>query len=254
MTNKKTIKAVIVEDEPKNVALLQKLLDMYCPQVNVCADANSIETAVKAINDNEPDIVFLDIEISGGNSFELLDILQPVHFHVIFITAYDSYLLKAIRYSALDYLFKPINIEELIAAVNKSADKIQEKNTSKRIELLLKNVAAPKSPTAIALTTESGFYLIPIENIIRCEASGNYTVFFTDDGKSHKSAKTLGEYEELLPADTFFRAHYSYLVNIRFVAKYHKGKGGFIEMTDKTIIPLATRRKIDFLNLFGAGA
>ena len=254
MTNKNMIKAAIVEDEPKNAALLKKMLDMYCPQVNICGQANSIETAVKLINEHAPDLVFLDIEISGGNTFELLDILQPVHFHVIFITAYDSYLLKAIKYSALDYLFKPVNIDELIAAVNKSAEKIQEKNTSKRIELLLKNVSTPKSPTAIALTTESGFYMIPIENIMRCEASGNYTVFFTNDGKSHKSSKTLGEYEELLPANIFFRAHYSYLINVRFVAKYHKGKGGFIEMTDKTIIPLATRRKIDFLNLFGAGA
>jgi two-component system LytT family response regulator len=252
MTNK-TIKAAIVEDEPKNTALLKKLLDMYCPQVNVCGHANSIETAVKLINEQTPDLVFLDIEISGGNAFELLDILRPVHFHIIFITAYDSYLLKAIKYSALDYLFKPVNIEELIAAVNKSSEKIQERNTSERIELLLKNVVTAKSPTAIALATESGFYLIPIENIMRCEASGNYTIFFTCDGKSHKSSKTLGEYEDLLPDNTFFRAHYSYLINIRFIAKYHKGKGGFIEMTDKTIIPLATRRKIDFINLFGAG-
>src|SRR5215471_14248339 len=203
MTIKNTIKAAIVEDEPKNAALLKKMLDMYCPQVNICGQANSIETAAKLINEQAPDLVFLDIEISGGNTFELLDLLQPVHFHVIFITAYDSYLLKAIKYAALDYLFKPVNIDELIVAVNKSAEKIQEKNTSKRIELLLKNITAAKSPTSIALTTESGFYLIPIENIMHCEANGNYTVFFTNDGKSHKSSKTLGEYEELLPASIF---------------------------------------------------
>src|SRR5438045_5213478 len=136
MTNNTKLNAVIIEDEPKNASLLRKMLEMYCPQINVCSDANSIENAVRIISNSNPDLVFLDIEIGGGNAFQLLDILQPVNFDIIFITAYDSYLLKAIKYSALDYLFKPINIKELIIAVNKSVEKKHTQKASNRIEVV----------------------------------------------------------------------------------------------------------------------
>lgn len=244
------INAVIIEDEPKNVTLLRKMLEMYCPQVNVCADANAIETGLAVITKNKPDLVFLDIEISGGNSFQLLDMLQPVKFDIIFITAYDNYLLKAIRYAALDYLFKPVNIKELIAAVNRSVEKINTQKTTQQIEHLLKELATPKSLTTITLPTSFGFYVIPVQQIIRCEANGNYTVFYMEDKKKHIASKTLKEYEDILPPDIFFRAHHSHLININFIVKYHKGKGGIIEMKDKSAIPLATRRKNDFIDLF----
>jgi two-component system LytT family response regulator len=249
MTNK-TINAVIVEDEPKNIVLLKKMLDMYCPQVNICGNANTVETAVNLITAKKPDLVFLDIEISGGNAFQLLDILQPVKFSIIFVTAYDNYLLKAIKYAALDYLFKPVNIKELVAAVNKSAEKINAQNTSRQIEMLLKSFSTPKNTATIALPTSFGFYIIPVQDIVRCEAKGNYTIFYMEDGKSHTASKTLKEFEDVLPPDIFFRAHHSHLININYVVKYHKGKGGIIEMKDKTEIPLASRRKNDFLSLF----
>ncbi|MFT4152593.1 LytR/AlgR family response regulator transcription factor [Parafilimonas sp.] len=249
----KTINAVIVEDEPKNVALLKNMLDLYCPQVHVTGDANSVETAMGVITKNNPDLVFLDIEIGGGNAFQLLDILQPVKFDVIFVTAYDNYLLQAIKYSVLDYLFKPVNIKELVAAVNKSAERIHSQKASRQIEQLLKNFSAPKNTATITLPTSFGFYVIPVQNIVRCEAKGSYTIFFMDDGKSHTASKTLKEYEEVLPPDIFFRAHHSHLINIKFIVKYHKGKGGIIEMKDKTEIPLASRRKNDFISLFDPG-
>jgi two-component system LytT family response regulator len=250
MQNEKIVNAAIIEDEPKNAALLKKMLHMYCPQVNVCGDANSVENAIKLIKNSNPDLVFLDVEISGGNAFNLLDILKPIKFDIIFITAYDSYLLKAIKYSALDYLFKPLNIKELIAAVSKSIDKIHKQKISDRNELLLENLLAPKLPSTIALPTPFGFDFVAISNIIRCEARGSYTILFANDKKSYTVSKTLKEFEELLPADTFFRAHHSHLVNLDFIQKYHRGKGGTIEMIDKSIIPLAARRKNEFINLF----
>ena len=250
MTNNTKLNAVIIEDEPKNASLLRKMLEMYCPQINVCGDANSIENAVRLISNSNPDLVFLDIEIGGGNAFQLLDILQPVNFDIIFITAYDSYLLKAIKYSALDYLFKPINIKELIIAVNKSVEKKHTQKASNRIEVLLQNLSIPKQYLTITLPTSFGFYLISIQNILRCEAKGSYTIFHMNDGKTHTASKTLKEYEDLLPSDIFFRAHHSYLVNIHSVVRYHKGKGGFIEMSDKALIPLAARRKNEFISLF----
>src|SRR6478609_4567289 len=183
-TNNKILNAVIVEDEPKNAALLKKMLEIYCPQILVCGEANSVENAAVIIKTTDPDIVFLDIEISGGNAFQLLDILQPIKFNIIFVTAYDSYLLKAIKYSALDYLFKPINIQELVAAVNKSIAKINTQKISQQIELLLENLSTTKQPATITLPTSFGFYLITIQNIVRCEAKGSYTIFYINDGKS----------------------------------------------------------------------
>ena len=245
----KILNAVIVEDEPKNAALLKKMLEIYCPQILVCGEANSVENAAVIIKTTDPDIVFLDIEISGGNAFQLLDILQPVKFDIIFVTAYDSYLLKAIKYSALDYIFKPVSIKELIAAVNKSLEKSSDQNIAGQIKLLLQN-AASKTQFAISLPTPFGFYVIPVQTIVRCEANGNYTVFYTSDGRSHTASKTMKEYEDILPADIFFRAHHSHLININYINKYHKGKSCLIEMTDKSTIPLAARRRNDFLSIF----
>jgi two-component system LytT family response regulator len=202
------------------------------------------------INDTIPDIVFLDIEISGGNAFQLLDILQPVKFDVIFTTAYDNYLLKAIRYSALDYLFKPINITELVAAVNKSIQRNRNQNVSRKVELLLRAFQIQKPHTTIKVATPTGFHLVDIEDIIRCEAKGSYTNIFLANGKSYMSSKSLKEYEDLLPENIFFRSHHSHLINMNFIIKYNRGKGGEIEMKDKSIVPLASRRKNDFLQLF----
>jgi two-component system LytT family response regulator len=246
----KPIPTVIVDDEPKNIALLEKMIGLYCPQLSVCGHATSIESATKIIRQENPTVVFLDIEIRGGNAFQLLDLLKPVKFEVIFVTAYDNYLLKAIKYSALDYLLKPINIEELIIAVNKSVDKIQSQQTSERIESLLQNIISPKPLSTIAVPTSLGFDLISVHKITRCEAKGGYTIIFMNEGRSYTASKTLKEYEELLPEQNFFRVHHSHIVNTHFIAKYHKGKGGVIEMMDKSIVPLAARRKNDFLKLF----
>ncbi len=245
------IRAVIVEDEPKNVAILKKMLEVYCLQVKVVGNSNSIESSIKLINDADPDLVFLDIEISGGNSFQLLDILQPIKFDVIFTTAYDNYLLKAIRYSALDYLFKPINITELVTAVNKSIQKNRNQDISQKVEQLLQSFTTQKPHASIKISTSTGFHLVDIDHIIRCEAKGSYTTIFLSDGKNYMSSKSLKEYEDLLPGNIFFRAHHSHLINMNFIAKYNKGKGGEIEMKDKSLIPLASRRKNDFLQLFG---
>ena len=249
MENNKLIRAAIIEDEPKNTTLLKKLVELYCPQVVITGNANSIESAVKLISHNHPDLVFLDVEISGGNAFQLLDILKPIKFDIIFITAYDNYLLKAIKYSALDYLLKPLNITELVDAVKKSMDRIRTQGISEKVELLLQNLSS-KAPTTITLPTSFGFYVINIQNIIRCEAKGSYTVIYLNDGKAYTASKALKEYEDLLPSDSFFRAHYSHLINMKYITKYHKGKGGILEMTDKSMIPLAARRKNEFLQIF----
>lgn len=245
------INAAIVEDEPRNVRILKEMLNAFCPQITICGEATNVTAACELIKKAKPDIVFLDIEMPGGNAFTLLDQLKPVNFEVIFVTAYDNYTLKAIKYSALDYLLKPVNIEELIKAVDKVSEKINSLQFHNRIGNLLLNLGAPKNTLqSLAIPATFGYEFIIINNIIRCEASGKYTYFFLEDGRKIISVKNLKEYADILPPDTFFRIHHAHLINIRFIKRYHRGSGGVVEMKDNAKIPLATRRKKEFFSLF----
>jgi two-component system LytT family response regulator len=244
------IKALIVEDEPGNVRIMYKLLEVYCPQVDICGDAGNVDTALELIKKTKPELIFLDIEMPGGNAFTLLDKLKPLNFEVIFVSAYDNYTLKAIKYSALDYILKPVNIEELINAVNKVSAKINSQQLQQRIESLMGNLnTSKKSLQSLAVPANFGYEFIVINNIIRCEASGKYTYFYMNDGRKIISVKNLKEYEDLLSPDVFFRIHHSHIININFIKRYHKATG-IIEMEDTMKIPIASRRKKEFLSLF----
>lgn len=244
------IKAVIVEDEPGNVKILKKMLETYCPQVNIFGEAANIESAFDLIKKVTPELIFLDIEIPGGNAFTLLDKLKPFNFEIIFVTAYDNYTLKAIKYSALDYLLKPVSIEELISSVNKVTEKVNALHFQQRMESLLQNLdGGRKTLQSLAVPAHFGYEFIIVNNIIRCEANGKYTYFFMTDSRKVISVKNLKEYEDMLSSEIFFRIHHSHLININFIKRYHKSNA-IVEMEDGIMIPLATRRKKEFLNLF----
>ena len=246
------IEAIIVDDEPKNVKILKALLNEYCPEVKVIGEAASADEAELAINERKPDVVFLDVEMPYGNAFDLLDKLKPVDFEIIFVTAFDDYTLKAFRYSAIDYLLKPVNIDELKAAVEKAASQKNLKNMNAQLNNLLFNLHKNSdSPARIAITSQDGFSFVSINDIIRCEAKGNYTYIFTTDHQRHISSRNIKAYEDMLPSSVFFRIHHSHIINVAFVKKYHKGRGGAVEMEDGTMIEVATRRKNEFLALFG---
>ena len=246
------IDAIIVDDEPKNVKILKALLSEYCPEVRVVGEASSAEEAANVINENKPDVVFLDVEMPYGNAFDLLDKLKPVDFEIIFVTAFDDYTLKAFRYSAIDYLLKPVNIDELKAAVEKATSQKNMKNMNLQLNNLLFNLHKnADSPARIAITSHDGFSFVSINEIMRCEAKGNYTYIFTADHQKHISSRNIKAYEDMLPSSIFFRIHHSHIINIGYVKKYHKGRGGTVEMEDGTMIEVATRRKNEFLALFG---
>jgi len=246
------IDAIIVDDEPKNVKILKALLNEYCPEVRVVGEASSADEAANIINEKKPDVVFLDIEMPYGNAFDLLDKLKPVDFEIIFVTAFDDYTLKAFRYSAIDYLLKPVNIDELKAAVEKANSQKNLKNMNLQLNNLLFNLHKnADSPARIAITSQDGFSFVSINEIMRCEAKGNYTYIFTTDHQKHISSRNIKAYEDMLPSSIFFRIHHSHIINIGYVKKYHKGRGGTVEMEDGTMIEVATRRKNEFLALFG---
>lgn len=245
------INSIIIDDEPGNIITLQELLKLYCPAVKVVAAAPDPLKAFDVITALQPDLVFLDIEMPYGNAFDLLDRFAQVKFEVVFITAFDSYAVKAFKYAAVDYLLKPVNIDELKQAVNKVAERLQDKTENMRVKALLNNLKLPYGNTQkIGLSTDSGFQLEELQNILYLEAAGSYTFVNTRQGQKYTISKNLKEFEDMLPEDIFCRVHHSYIINITGVKKYNKGRGGSVEMENGTSIDVAVRKKEQFLERF----
>ncbi len=245
------MKALIVDDEPKNIRILQGLLTDFCPQVQVVGEAQGADPAATLIRSLQPDVVFLDIEMPYGNGFDLLDKVMPVNFEIIFITAFDEYTLKAFRYSALDYLLKPVSIDELKEAVEKAERKLQQRQINLQLENLLFNFRRQTNLQKIAVPWMDGLIFMPLAEIIRFEARGGYSHIFARDQRRFLCSRTIKEYEDILPEDIFYRIHNSHLINLNHIKKYHKGRGGVIEMEDGAMIEVASRRKEEFLAKFG---
>ena len=246
------LNAIVVDDETTNRNVLKDLLKQFCPEVNVISEAANPDEAILAIEKGKPDVVFLDIEMPYGNAFDLLDKLKPVNFEIIFVTAFDEYTLKAFRYSALDYLLKPVDIDELQAAVQKALSRVNLKNINAQLNNLLFNLQRNSDTSArIAIASPEGLTFVPVNEIVRCEAKGHYTFVLTSNGKKHIASKNIKAFEEMLPINPFFRIHHSHIINVEFIKKYHRGRGGYVEMNDGAAIEVAARRKNEFLAMFG---
>ncbi len=243
------IRAIIIDDERIGRETLESLLSDCCPDVAVVAQADSIEAGRAAITKHDPDLVFLDIEMPFGNGFELLEALPGARFEVIFTTAYDQYAIRAIRFSALDYLLKPIDRDELIAAVAKARKRLSGSRVlNQNLEVLLENLRHTASEhNKIALPTDDGLILVQVTQIIRCEADGNYTRFYLAGGEAMLVSKTLKEFETLLAEMNFLRIHHSHLVNVSHVRKYVRGEGGLVVMSDSTSVPVSRRKKDELI-------
>ncbi len=246
------MRTLLIDDEPKNTRILRKLLEDFCPKVQVVGDAADINTAYTLIRETKPDLVFLDIEMPYGNAFDLLDKLMPVDFAIVFITAFDDYTLKAFKYSAIDYLLKPVDIEELKTAVNKAADRVNNRSINQQLGNLLENLKSNQVQLQkIAVPSADGIVFMNVDQIIRCEASGSYTIIYSDGPLKTMASKSIKEYEDMLPPGIFCRIHNSHIINLNRIKKYHKGRGGYVVMDDGTSIEVASRRKDDFLAKFG---
>jgi two-component system LytT family response regulator len=245
------IKAIIVDDEIHCLDTLSILLKEYCPQVKVIEKCNSAKTAIEAIEKLDPSLVFLDIEMPMMNGFELLERFKEISFAIIFTTSYDQYAIKAIRFSALDYLLKPIEPNELMNAVKKVEEQ-QQLPMAEQFQMLLKQIHDKNSSfNKIAVPTAEGFELIPAEHILYCEASDNYTHFFLKTKNKITACRTLKEIEEQLHDFSFFvRIHHSYIANLNEVAKYVRGEGGYLIMSDGSSINVSRSRKEALLKFF----
>lgn len=244
------IRTIIVDDEQHCIEALHTMLTKKCPDVTVLAGVKSVQEARGIIDELRPDLVFLDVEMPHQNGFELLKQYDRIPFDVIFTTAYEQYALKAIKFNALDYLLKPFSIQELQDALSK----FQERRTNKPepgmapLEMFLQNMKTlQQTNKKIALPTINGLVFMPVQQIVRCESTGNYTRIFFTDRKQLLVSKPLKEFEELLTDVDFFRVHNSHLINLQQMDSYIQGEGGFALMSDGTQVEVSRRRKADFL-------
>lgn len=244
------IKAIIVDDELHCIDALRAMLQKKCPEVTVLAGVNSVKEARQLIDELQPDLVFLDVEMPHQNGFELLKQYDKIAFDVIFTTAYEQYALKAIKFNALDYLLKPFSVQELQEALRKFHERRSQKQdaTIAPLEVFLQNMKTlQQTNKKIALPTINGLVFMPVQNIVRCESTGNYTKIFFTDKKQLLVSKPLKEFEELLTDVDFFRVHNSHLINLQQMESYLQGEGGFALMSDGTQVEVSRRRKAEFL-------
>ena len=242
------IKAIIIDDEVHCRKTLGMLLKEYCPDVQVNEQCEDGESGLAAIQRHKPDMVFLDIEMPNMNGFEMLEKLPEINFEIIFTTSYDQYAIKAIRFSALDYLLKPVNREELERAVQKVSERLQ-RPLPQQLEILLQKLNQPVSSfQKIALPTMEGLQMIAVNSIISCASDSNYTIFFLKNKQKLIVSRPLKEVEEMLEEYSFLRVHNSYLVSLNEIDKYVKGEGGYLVMTDGSSIDVSRSKKETLLN------
>jgi two-component system LytT family response regulator len=242
------IRTVLIDDETDSIRVLERLLNAYCPEVEVVGKADGVETGLHVIQTTRPELVFLDIEMTHGNAFDLLNQLQPIEFQVIFVTAFDNYAIRAFKYSAVDYLLKPVDIDDLRAALERVMRKAQGKSFLDQMETLLYNVETFQlTQQKMAVPTLTGLVFIPIKDIMRFEAKGSYTTIYLTNKEEIIATRNIKEYEDLLPAAIFCRVHNSHIINLHKIQKYHKGRGGYVIMEDGSNIEVASRRREEFL-------
>jgi two-component system, LytTR family, response regulator len=246
------MKVAIIDDEDNNIDNLQQLLLEYCSEVKVVGAASDADAGAALINRAQPDLVFLDIEMPGKNGFDLLKSLPELNFELIFVTAHHQYGIQAVKFAAIDYLLKPINIEELKGAVAKAVKKRAEKNRNVQLENLIQilHQQHAKSEHRIALPTAKETRFAKTEEIIRCESSNIYTTFYLVSGEKIMVSKPIYEYEELLADYQFIRCHQSHIVNKKFIKSWVKEDGGYLLLYDKTQVPVSRQNRESIRQLF----
>ncbi|SRR5258705_2628288 len=240
-----TLKTILVDDEPRGISSMQKLLQINCPDVNVIGTCTNANDAIQMIRDLEPDLIFLDIAMPVKNGFELLKELKDFHFEVVFVTAHNQFMIEAFHFSALDYLLKPVEDNLLVDAVIRAKKRITEKSGSKNIETFLHNIYQKHSPQKMRLCIPSlkGFQVIELDDILYAESSGNYTNLYFSNKAMVCTSKPMHEYEKLLEDAGFVRIHKSILVNLLHVKEYLRGEGGSVVLSNGKEVEVARRKK-----------
>ncbi len=237
------LRAIIIDDIESIRIKNKELIEEFCPNVTVLAEADGVTTGIQVIKQYAPDVVFLDVDMGDGTGFDLLEKLKPINFKVIFITGFENYASQAFRFCALDFLLKPLNPNHLIEAVNKAIISLDKESQDFKLATLFANLERPKNLQKIVLKTAEKVFSVSVQDIVRCESDKNYTTFYLLDGQKLLISNTLKEYETLLEPMGFFRCHQSHLVNMAYFDHYLKTDGGSIVMKDKSHVPLSPRKR-----------
>jgi two-component system, LytTR family, response regulator len=239
------IKAILIDDEPRGLTSLQKLLELNCPEVDIIASCSSAEEAKEKIRELHPQLIFLDIAMPGKTGFDLLKDIGEINFEIIFVTAHNNYMVQAFHFSAVDYLLKPVEDELLAEAVKRAGKKIEEKSGNEQIETFLHNMQHKSGSQKMKLCIPSlkGFQVIELQDIIYCEASSNYTNFYFTNRPLICASKPIHEYEELLADCNFVRIHKSFLVNLEHIKEYIRGEGGSLMLSNGHEVEVSRRKK-----------
>jgi len=241
------IHAILIDDEEKARVTLKGKLELFCPEVTVLAEAGSVAEGLAALQQHKPEILFLDIQLSGESGFDLLEALKEldeVNPEVIFITAHDEFAIRAIKFSALDYLLKPIDAEELVKAVRKVEERRALPAAVPNFDVLIENIRqASDMPRKIVIPTSDGMHVVKVSQIIRLESSSNYTTFHLHQAKEILASRTLKDFDNILQAYQFLRVHKSHLVNINYIKRFIPQDGGYIVLEDNSRVPVSNRKK-----------
>ncbi|MCB9232500.1 MAG: response regulator transcription factor [Bacteroidia bacterium] len=251
MSTSPKLRAVMVEDEQASRETLRRYLEKYCPQVEVVGEGTTVKEGITVIRELRPDLVFLDVEMPYGNAFDLLEEVGDLGFEAIFITAYSHYAMKALNFSAVYYILKPIDIDELITAVERAAEARNKHEGNFKTRILMENMQTEQFQNRkVVLPVLDGFEVVKVKDVIRCQGNGNFTDFYLADGSKRVICRTLKFYDELLTECDFLRVHRSHLINLQYVKGYKKGKGGQVIMSDGTAVEVAPARKDELLARF----
>lgn len=242
------LKAIILDDEKHCIDRIIQLSKQLNNAIEIVGYYSNIESAYEAIKKLQPDLIFLDIQIHDANGFDLLKKFDSINFHVIFTTAYESYAIQAIKFSAFDYLLKPIDLDDLKETINRLFEKHTQNSIDINYQTLLQNLMHIKNQSKkITIQTQTETILLNIQDIIRCESDINYTTIYTNEKKKIVVAKTLKDFETMLKPYNFFRVHNSHLINLEYLKSYDKGKGGYVHLLDNSVVEVSVRRKEEFV-------
>lgn len=241
-------KVLIIDDERRTRSMLRKMISLTSFSLEVVGEAEDVESGIVAIREHQPDIILLDIQMPDGSGFDLLDRISKRNFEIIFITAHEEFAIRAIKFSALDYILKPVEIEELESSLENAIDAIQTKSDlSVSYEALMNNLK--NNNKRVVIRTKTSMYVFDINDIIHCQSDRNYTYFYLNDDRKIMTSKTLKDFEEVLTLPDFIRCHRSHIININYLDRYERGDGGTIIMKNGTEIPLSRLSRERFMDV-----
>lgn len=240
------LNSIVIDDEYKSRESLKAIIEKFCDNIQVAAVCQNGDEAIAAITQYKPDLIFLDIQLQRETGFEILERLKKIDFEIIFTTAYSEFAIRAFKFSAVDYLLKPIDINDLKKAIEKARQRVNL-NVAEQIASLAQNLKGTIKPSKLAIPASDGLTFVSVDEIVYCEASGNYTNIHMEDGTKFLVSRTLKEYEDLLEEQNFFRIHNSYVINLNLIKKYIRGDGGQVVMSNNTTLDVSKLKKKGFM-------